>query len=79
MYTACTIRFTDDETNTDWDVIIKDDEEFDPNDDWIFFYGLSREALLDACTNGVIIENEWIVTSVDDTFYKESLDERKCV
>lgn len=64
MYTYCRIRFTDD--NTEWDVVIKSDETvIAKEDESIFFYGLSPEALKKACEEKTVIEGEWIVLSVD--------------
>ena len=65
-YTECTIQFIDD--GTELDVIIKESCDAGDNDDMIFFYGLSRDELLDACESGVVCEGEWKVISVGETW-----------
>lgn len=63
MYTYCTIQFIDD--GTIYEVIIKAYDSEDEYDELIFFYGLSKERLENACSSGEIFENEWRVLSVD--------------
>lgn len=64
MYTYCTIKFIDDDSEED--VIIKSDEEIDPKtDDEIFFYGLPFETVCRFCREGTVVEGEWVVTAVD--------------
>ena len=65
MYTYCEIQWIDDESSM-W-VTIKADDGMDDRDDEIFFYGLTREQLLEACKNGDILEGEWRVTYVGET------------
>ncbi len=66
MYTDCTIRWIDD--GSEMDVVIKALDILDERDDLIFFYGLDRTALLDACASGSAIEGEWKVVSVGESF-----------
>ena len=67
MFTECRIRWIDD--GSEYDVIIRADDTVDPEtDDRIFFYGLSRERLLDFCRDGTVCENEWQVVSVGNTY-----------
>lgn len=67
MYTDCLIQFIDD--GTEMFVIIKaNDEVQDDIDDLVFFYGLSRDRLIQACQDGDVLENEWKVLSVGITY-----------
>ena len=66
MYTYCTIQFVDDGTTLD--VIIKSFDDEDEYDELIFFYGLSANKLRTACENKQVIEGEWIVLSVGESF-----------
>ena len=66
MYTDCTIQFIDDESPLD--VTIKAYDSLGEEDWKIFFYGLSRDELLEACRTGEIIEGEWKVLSVGETY-----------
>jgi len=69
MFTECIIRFVDcDEGEY---VVIKE-EEYDEAvdgayDDWVFYYGLSTEQLIEACKNGTVID-EWVVEEVIGAF-----------
>ena len=66
MYTHVDIKWAD--NGESWEnQIIKANDEFDPLDDEIFFYGLSREELLECCKNGELCEGEWRVVSVGRT------------
>lgn len=65
MYTYCTIRFIDD--GSEMDVIIKAYDSIDDNDDDIFYYGLSRQDLIDLYNEEEIVDEEWIVINVDYT------------
>lgn len=69
-YTSCTIQWCDD--GDIYDVVISalndDYENPDINDDQIFFYGMSRSDLEKACENGDVIENEWKVLKVGESF-----------
>lgn len=66
MYTNCMIRFVDGVTT---DVIIKATHDFVESEDVeIFYYGLSREDLVEACTNGWMYDNEWEVVEVYETW-----------
>lgn len=67
MYTDCVIQYVDD--GTELSVVIKDnDEMIEGEDDEIFFYGLTRGELLTAWRTGDIIEDEWRVTYVGNTY-----------
>ena len=66
MYTEVIIEFADDHTT--WEVVIKADCVLDEHDDEIFFYGLTREDLLERCDNHVLCEGEWYVIAVGDTW-----------
>lgn len=68
MYTYCTIQWVDD--GTVWEnVVIKSDEEvINEIDDEIFFYGISPERLKQFCKDGTVVEDEWVVLSVDGTY-----------
>lgn len=67
MYTECIIQYVDD--GTELNVIIKDnDEMIEEEDENIFFYGLTRAELLTAWRTGDVVENEWRVTYVGDTY-----------
>ena len=69
MYTECTIQWVDD--GSVWSpVIIKSNDEMDKNDDMIFFYGLNRPNLIEACHNREILEGEWRILFVGETYDK---------
>lgn len=65
MYTECDIEWAD--GSELGGVIIKAYDSLDDNDEDIFFYGLSREELLECCKNGELCEGEWRVVSVGRT------------
>ena len=66
MYTKCLIEFVDDKQRIE--VIIKDYNSYiDEEDDYIFFYGLSRQDLINARDSGEAICNEWKVIEVYDS------------
>ena len=74
MYTYCTIQWVDDDEVWE-DQVIKAKDDFDPNDahslkydPLIFFYGLSRDELLCACQHDTVIEGEWRVLEVGESF-----------
>ena len=66
MYTACLIRW-EDSPKEEFEVIIKANDEIDERDDDIFFYGLSRQQLLDLCDTGELVNDEWRVIKVYET------------
>ena len=66
MYTYCIIQFVGDDSTMD--VIIKSNTEMDKNDDRIFFYGLPRERLIKAREENEVLEGEWRVLAVCETF-----------
>lgn len=66
MYYRCKIRFTG-EDRVD-DVVIKRLDDFDEQDDKVFFYGLSREKIEDAVKNETLIEGEWQILELIEEF-----------
>lgn len=66
MYTRCEIQWIDDLSVQN--VVIKATDDFDVADEKIFFYGLTREDLIAACHSGEVLEKEWKVLSVGETF-----------
>ena len=68
QYTWCSVEYVDDGFQTQGFIKDFDSAEEDPDkDDQIFFYGVSREELLEACETGAVFENEWRVTEVGET------------
>lgn len=65
MYTNCIIRFVDD--GDEWDVVIKNSDEWSDEEN-VFFYGMSRAQLLEACESGEVCEGEWKVIEVGETW-----------
>lgn len=65
-YTYCRIQFIDD--GNEMDVIIKADDEIDPRDDEIFFYGISEDELRYFCDHETIVEGEWTVVDVYESY-----------
>lgn len=69
MYTYCVIEWADDETIEE--VIIKAFDDYDEdnpgNDDSIFFYGMSRDTLIECMENHTLCEGEWYVRNVLET------------
>lgn len=65
-YTECRIRWCDD--LTEYDVLISsandDPDNPDENDNDIFYYGMSRDDLLNAMDNGTVVDDEWAVVAV---------------
>lgn len=60
--TQARIQFIDDKTEQV--VTIRDTHDVMEDDDNIFFYGMSRQELVEAKDNGGEIENEWKVLEV---------------
>lgn len=56
------IRFVDD--GTEQTVFIRQSHDMGDDDDSIFFYGMSRQSIVDAAKSGEVIENEWVITEV---------------
>lgn len=56
------IRFVDD--GTEQTVFIRQSHDTGDDDDGIFFYGMSRQSIVDAAKSGEVIENEWVITEV---------------
>ena len=67
MYTYVDIKWADD--GEIWEnQIIKANDEFDPLDDEIFFYGLTRDEIVAAYENGYLCEDEWKIVRVGETY-----------
>lgn len=67
MYTYVDIKWADD--GEIWEnQIIKANDEFDPLDDKIFFYGLTRDEIIAAYENGYLCEDEWKIARVGETY-----------
>lgn len=69
MYTNCLIQYVDD-PETYW-VTIKSTEYFDEpeeEDEEIFFYGLSKSNLEAAKNNHTLMEGEWYVLEVGESY-----------
>lgn len=68
MYTECRIQWVDD--LSEMDVVISDmDDDIenpDDNDEDVFFYGMSREQILQCFQNNEICEGEWKIIAVYD-------------
>ena len=61
MYSKCRIQYVDD--GSELDVIIKEGEDFDVNDEDIFFYGLSADQLRQGMKDHTVFEGEWVVVA----------------
>lgn len=66
MYTKCRIQWADDSSEIDVLISARDDDidNLDKNDEDIFFYGMSREQILQCMHNDAICEGEWRIVAV---------------
>lgn len=66
VLTYCTIEWVDNGKREDVAICSLDGERSWINDDYIFFYGLSRKQIEDGMNNNTVFEGEWRVVEIED-------------